>query len=148
MLSNIKLSSKNVIKPGKTLPLAKSFNASASHEPRQVSGPSSSDTSAFQGHVQTHRIFNSDTYAKACEARSCTGASNLSSMRGMHEERKSLNNNEHAATSYNSFPQAVNRVSHNHDVPFGEMQKSGHAYPDDFDDDNILEVTYFVFMQY
>lgn len=140
MLSSIKLSSKNYVKPGKTQAIAKDLGTSVSGESRKASEKSFVDTSSsFQGSVRIHHGFGANTCANVVEPRGFMGASNLPTASGAFEERKSLNKHSTvpAATSNNSYPQAM------HDVSCNFAVQSGNAYDEDIDD-NILEVIYLV----
>lgn len=97
--------------------------------------------SSFQGSVQIHHAFGTNTSANVVEPRGFMGASNLPTVSGAFEERKSSNKHSTvpAATSNNSYPQAMHGVSRNFSV------QSGNAYDEDIDD-NILEVIYVVCM--
>lgn len=49
----------------------------------------------------------------------------------------------HTSVNSNSHPQAVNGGHNIHAVQITDVERSGNAYPDGIDDDNILEVPHF-----
>ncbi|KAL3538533.1 hypothetical protein ACH5RR_001899 [Cinchona calisaya] len=140
-LSSLELSSRNYVKPGKTLPLTKGFSASAYRDSRQILQRSASDIkSTFQANLETHQTFG-ESSVRDSDSRSYRGTSFTSPVNGVAEVGKSLNRqtDTYSPVSGNSHPQAVNGVPSSHVVQTIGMERSGNTYPDGIDDDNILE---------
>lgn len=140
VLSNLQISCRKHIKPGKTV-LVKNFSNNVSHDVgRRTISQSSFNIDRSSEHMQTHKNF-SETNGKFSQPGRCVGNHFASADVRDVEAEKSLAGQSQIRTSIVNNSQILDRSFSSRSVHIDRVKESAEILAGDVDDD-ILEVFY------
>ncbi|PON33177.1 DNA helicase, ATP-dependent [Parasponia andersonii] len=139
VLSSMQISSRNYVKPGKTIYL-KGIGTENFHDVGKTTLRCSSDNDRTSAHAQKHQHYGA-TNPRVSEPASFTGSYCPSSNVEAAEAVKSVGRQRHirASTVYSSDNQDLGGSIGNHNVHAGQVEESEKVLVTDMDDDEILE---------
>lgn len=138
-LSNLQISCRKSIKPGKTV-LVKNLSDNASHDVGRTISQSSFDIDRSSEHMQTHKIF-SETNGKISQPGRCVDNHFASTNVRDVEAEKSVAGQSQIRTSIVNNSQILDRSFSSRAVHIDHVRESAEILAGDVDDD-ILEVFY------
>ncbi|XP_059648178.1 ATP-dependent DNA helicase Q-like 4A [Cornus florida] len=138
VLSSLRLSGRNYIKPGKTAPLVKDVSSNSFQDVRRTTQQCASGVNNnISGHIRTHQNFTK-TNARIGESMNFVGTS--FPLGSSHVATAGSEKNEGCTLMLNnSRIQFKSALSSNHTVHSSQMKGSEDTTPGGIDDDDILE---------
>lgn len=139
IISSIKLSSRNYIKPGRSLPLSKDVNTVSSEDGRRKNLLTSTDANNnFSSYMGTHQ--NSTAIKTRIGKNNGLDSLLLSSTPVVPVKASSRQNEVHGSMHNYSHESFINGLSNNHIAHATPVNGFQNKIPDDIVDDDLLEV--------
>lgn len=141
-LSNLRLSSRNSIKPGKSVPLVKDVNSTSFQDVRRANQQCSSElNNKHSGQISTHQTFHGSNtnYGES----NCMFTSLPSGTIDAAEAGKSRQTEGYSSMFNNSRAREINGSSSSDNTLARQMNGLNGTFPEGMDDDDILEVIHY-----
>lgn len=141
-LSNLRLSSRNYIKPGKSVPLVKDATSTSFQDVRRASQQCSSElNNKHSGQIRTHQTFNGSN-TNSGES-NCMSTSLPLGTTDVAEPGKSRQNEGYSSMFNNSHARTINGSSSSDNTHARQMNELNGTFPEAMDDDDILGVIHY-----